>query len=150
MYWLMKSEPSTYSFADLKKDKTTVWEGVRNFQARNFIKEMKKDDLVLFYHSNSDDKGVAGLAKVIKEAYPDPSAQNPKSDYYDPRAKTKKDLWVVVDVAWHQDLKQLVSLESIKANEKLQDMRLVRKGNRLSVLPVTENEFKTIVNMGMK
>ncbi len=150
MYWLMKSEPSTYSFTDLKKDKTTLWEGVRNFQARNFIKEMQKDDLVLFYHSNSEDKGVVGVAKVIKEAYPDPSAQNPKSKYYDPRTKDKKDLWVVVDIAWHQDLKKLVSLENIKATESLQEMRLVRKGNRLSVLPVTENEFKIILSMGMK
>src|SRR3990167_6710771 len=102
-YWLMKSEPETYSIADLKKDKKTAWEGVRNFQARNFMQAMKKGDLVLFYHSNCDDKGVVGVGSVASaEAYPDPSAQNSKSPYFDPRCKTKPELWMLVDIAWKQ------------------------------------------------
>jgi predicted RNA-binding protein with PUA-like domain len=149
-YWLMKTEPETFSFAQLKREKTTVWEGVRNFQARNFIRSMKKDDLVLIYHSNCKDKGVVGLGQVTKTAYPDPSAQNPRSLYFDARSATHPDIWSVVDVTWYQDLLRLVSLEEIKNTVELQDMRLVRKGNRLSILPVEEAEFKLIVKKGME
>jgi predicted RNA-binding protein with PUA-like domain len=147
-YWLMKSEPETYSIADLKKDKATAWEGVRNFQARNFMKAMKKGDLVLFYHSNCDDKGVVGVGTVSKEAYPDASAQNSKSQYYDPRAKTNPEIWMNVELAWKQSFSQLVSLDQIKKHKDLQNMRLVQKGNRLSVFPVSKSEFETIVALG--
>ncbi|MBP6218200.1 MAG: EVE domain-containing protein [Oligoflexales bacterium] len=148
-YWLVKSEPSTYSFSDLKRDGHTVWEGVRNFQARNFMKEMKLSDLVLFYHSNCDDKGVFGLAKVVREAYPDPSAQNPKSDYYDERSLKNPNFWLVVDLAWAQDFQRSISLAEMKEVVALHDMRLVRKGNRLSVLPVEKAEFDCITKMGL-
>ena len=147
-YWLMKSEPETYSIADLKRDKATAWEGVRNFQARNFMKAMKKGDLVLFYHSNCDDKGVHGVGSVSKEAYPDASAQNSKSPYYDPRAKTNPEIWMHVDLAWKQSFSRFVSLEDIKKHKALQNMRLVQKGNRLSVFPVSKAEFETIVALG--
>ena len=147
-YWLVKSEPHVYSLEDLKRDGRTAWEGVRNFQARNFMKEMKKGDLVLFYHSNCEDKGVVGVAKVSAEAYPDTSAQNPKSDYYDPRSKTNPEIWMHVDLAWHKSFRKLVSLETIKAQKSLQKMRLVQRGTRLPVIPVSPAEFETIVSLG--
>lgn len=149
-YWLMKSEPHVYSIDDLKRDKKTAWEGVRNFQARNFMKEMKKGDLVLFYHSNCEDKGVAGVGSVSKEAYPDASAQNSKSEYYDPRSKTNPEIWMHVDVAWKQSFKVVVSLDTIKKQKSLQNMRLVQRGNRLSVLPLSKDEFEIIVQLSEK
>lgn len=147
-YWLMKSEPHVYSISDLKRDKVTAWEGVRNFQARNFMKAMKKGDFVLFYHSSCEDKGVVGIAKVSSEAYPDPSAQNPKSEYFDPRSKSNPEIWMLVDVMWKKTFKKLVSLEDIKSTKSLQGMKLVQRGNRLSVFPVSQEEFETILAMG--
>ncbi len=148
-YWLMKSEPDVYSFSQLKKDKTTHWEGVRNFQARNFMKQMHKGDFVLFYHSNCDDKGVAGLARIVNEAAPDPVALDKKSDYFDPKATREKNPWVSVEVAFYRDLKHTVTLEAIKATKNLSAMTLVKKGNRLSVFPVTRDEFECIAEMGV-
>ena len=130
-YWLVKSEPSTYSYDQLTKDKNTVWDGVRNFAARNHLKAMKKNDEVLFYHSN-EGLEIVGIAKVAKEAYPDPTS--------DEKA------WVVVDLKPHRRLKNPVSLVQIKADKRLADMALVRLG-RLSVQPVTESEWKVVMEL---
>jgi predicted RNA-binding protein with PUA-like domain len=128
-YWLVKSEPSTYSWGHLEKDKVTVWDGVRNYAARNHLKEMKKDDEVLFYHSN-EGLEIVGIAKVAREAYPDPG--------------TDEKAWVVVDLKPHKRLKKPVTLAAIKADKRLADMALVRLG-RLSVQPVTDAEWKLIM-----
>jgi len=131
-YWLVKSEPSTYSFQDLMKDKKTVWDGVRNFAARLHLRAMQKGDLVMFYHSN-EDMAVIGIAKVSKTAYPDPTA--------------KEGDWSAVDLVPHKPLKTPVTLAQIKAEKKLQNTGLVRIG-RLSVMPLTEAEFNLISKMG--
>lgn len=129
-YWLVKSEPSSYSFDQLIKDKQTTWDGVRNYAARNHLKSMKKGDEVLFYHSN-EGLEIVGIAKVGKEAYPDP---------------TTEDAWVVVDLKPHKRLKKPVPLTQIKADKRLADMALVRLG-RLSVQPVTDSEWKVIMEL---
>lgn len=128
-YWLMKSEPSTYSWADLEKAKKATWDGVRNFQARNNLKAMKKDDLAFIYHSN-EDKAIIGIAKITKESFPDPTDKN----------------WIVVDIAPVKKLKSPVSLAQIKADKRLADMVLVRN-SRLSVQPVKKEEFDLVINL---
>ncbi len=133
-YWLAKSEPSKYSWPDFLRDGSTYWDGVRNYQARNNLKEMKRGDRVLFYHS-VDGKEVVGIAKVTKEAYQDPT--------------TDDDRWVVVDLEPFKTLKRPVALDEIKAQRKLADIALLRQ-SRLSVVPLTEAEFKTIVDLGSK
>ncbi|UII32468.1 EVE domain-containing protein [Fulvivirga ulvae] len=130
-YWLMKSEPGTYSWDDLVKDKQTFWDGVRNYQARNNMKEMKVGDLILFYHSVNE-KSVLGIAKVVKESYQDPT--------------TDDDRWVVVDIAPEQALKRPVKLDEIKNEARLNQMVLVRN-SRLSVQPVKKEEFDIIIGM---
>lgn len=130
-YWLVKSEPSTYGWDQLVKDKKTTWDGVRNFAARNHLKAMKKDDEVFFYHSN-EGMEIVGIAKVAKEAYPDPTA--------------KEGNWLVVDLKPEKKLKKPVSLSQIKSDKRLQDMALVRLG-RLSVQPVTEKEWEMVLEM---
>jgi predicted RNA-binding protein with PUA-like domain len=150
-YWLMKSEPDVFSFEDLKKrpKKTEPWNGVRNYQARNFMRdEMKVGDLVLFYHSSCETPGVAGIAKVSSRPYPDSTQFDPKSEYYDPKATKENPRWFLVDVTFHEDLKKPVSLDEIRKQKGLQDMRLLQKGNRLSILPVTKKEFEMIVSLG--
>ena len=131
-FWLVKQEPETYSWDDLVRDKKTDWTGVRNFQARNNLRQMKVGDQVLFYHSGTG-KCVVGIAEVAKAAYPDPTADDPQ--------------WVAVDLKPVKALKQSVPLEEIKSNAKLTDMLLVRQ-SRLSVMPLTKEEFETIVRMG--
>ena len=128
-YWLMKSEPSVYSWTNLEKDKKATWDGVRNFQARNNLKAMKKDDLAFLYHSN-EDKAIIGIAKIIKENYPDPKDKD----------------WIVVDIAPVEKLKSPVSLAQIKADKRLVDMVLVR-ASRLSVQPVRKEEFEMIIKL---
>lgn len=150
-YWLMKSEPDVFSFQDLKKrpDKTEPWNGVRNYQARNFMRdEMKVGDLVLFYHSSCEVPGVAGIARVSSEAYPDDTQFDPKSEYYDPKASRENPRWFLVNVSFEMDFRSFVSLELIKKQEKLSQMRLLQRGNRLSILPVTPEEFNTIKKLG--
>jgi predicted RNA-binding protein with PUA-like domain len=150
-YWLIKSEPDVFSFDDLKKskNKTTYWDGVRNYQARNFLRdEMKKGDLVLFYHSNSDPLAVMGVCEVVKEGYPDHTQFDPDNDHYDPKADTNNPTWMMVDVKFKQEFKNPVTLDEIKANPKLKNMRLIQRGNRLSVMPVTKEEFHEIIKMG--
>ncbi len=128
-YWLMKSEPSVYSWTNLEQDKKATWDGVRNFQARNNLKAMKKDDLAFLYHSN-EDKAIIGIAKIVKENYPDPKDKN----------------WIVVDIAPVEKLKSSISLAQIKADKRLGEMVLVRS-SRLSVQPVRKEEFDMIIKM---
>ena len=152
-YWLMKSEPETFSFNHLKicKDSTEHWYGVRNYQARNFMRdEMKIGDLILFYHSNCKEPGVVGIAEVVKESYPDFTSWDPKSKYFDPKSTKDNPRWFMVDVQWKEEMKEEVSLESIRNIPELKDMKVIQKGQRLSVQPVTEKEFKIIYEMGMK
>lgn len=146
-YWLMKSEPESYSIDDLKQDKKTPWEGVRNYQARNFMREMKKGDLVLFYHSNITPPGVAGLGKVCREYYPDQTQWNKKSKYYDTKSSKENPRWFLVDVCFVKKFKKLITLDELKNSSDLKDMLVTRKGSRLSVQPVTEKHFKRIVNL---
>ena len=147
-YWLMKSEPDVYSIDDLARDETTPWEGVRNYQARNSMREMKEGDLVLFYHSNAKPPGVAGLAEVCREAYADPTQFDKKSKYYDAKSKPEDPRWDRVDVRFVEKL-ELVSLDALKAEAdgKLEGMLVVRKGNRLSVTPVDRPHFLAVLKM---
>ena len=148
-HWLVKSEPDVYSFADLMKDKkrTTSWGGVRNFQARNLLREMKKGDAVLFYHSSCEPPHVAGIARVVREAYPDDSAWDPKSEYHDPAATPEEPRWYMVDVQGERELPAPVTLVELKANPKLAAMKLVQKGQRLSVQPVEAAEYAEVLRM---
>lgn len=149
-YWLMKSEPDTFSIDDLKScDKGTEhWDGVRNYQARNMMRDrMKKGDKVFFYHSACKVPGIAGIANVVKEAYPDHTAQNPESTYYDPKASPEKPCWFMVDVKYERKLKRLIPLSELKENPALDGMQLLRKGNRLSIMPVSEEEWRLILAM---
>jgi len=150
-YWLMKSEPSAYSIDDLVRDKKTHWDGVRNYQARNFMRDdMKVGDKVLFYHSNTKPAGVVGVCEVVKEGYPDFTAFDPEDKHFDPKSKEDKPTWMMVDIKIIEKLKNPVTLEAIKANPKLSEMRLVQRGNRLSVMPLKKNEFNEILRMSKK
>ncbi|NCN40527.1 EVE domain-containing protein [bacterium] len=148
-YWLMKSEPDAFSIDDLKSQKTSLWDGVRNYQARNFMmNDMRKGDLVLFYHSNAKPPGVAGLATVSKEAVPDPTAQDKKSEYYDAKAAPEKPIWFCVEVKFKSKFKELVPLDELKKHKALTEMLVLKKGQRLSIQPVTEKEFQYILELG--
>ena len=146
-YWLMKSEPEVFSIDDLKTKKSTHWDGVRNYTARNNLRAMALGDLVLFYHSNAEPTGIAGVAKVCKTAYPDPSAFDPKDVHFDPKSKKENPAWLMVDIAFVKKFKHFVSLPELKREAKLKNMELFRLG-RLSVLPVTHQEFEIIVGLG--
>ena len=148
---MMKSEPDVFSFEDLKKrpKKTEPWNGVRNYQARNFMRdEMKIGDLILFYHSSCEVPGVAGIAKVSSKPYPDSTQFDPESEYFDPKSTVENPRWFLVDVTFESDLKQFISLEELKKHKKREGMRLLQRGNRLSILPVTREEFDTIRKLG--
>ncbi|KYG62858.1 EVE domain-containing protein [Bdellovibrio bacteriovorus] len=148
-YWLMKSEPDVYSIDTLKKDGTTWWEGVRNYQARNFMsKEMSVGDLVLFYHSNAEPSGVAGIAKVSKAAAPDKTQFDKKSEYFDAKATKEKPNWFCVEVEFVAKFKNFISLSDLRDNEKLADMVVLQKGSRLSVQPVDKKHFDIVKKMG--
>lgn len=145
-YWLMKSEPDVFSINDLEKNKTTLWEGVRNYQARNFMmKDMKIGDEVLFYHSNAEPSGIAGVATVSKLAVPDPLQFDKKSEYYDKKATAEKPIWYCVEVKFKKKFKEVFALSEIKADKNLKDMVVVQKGSRLSIQPVLEKDFKYIL-----
>ena len=147
-YWLIKSEPDSYSIDDLKRDKKTLWEGVRNYQARNFMMHgMRVGDEVLFYHSNAEPPGIAGTAVVSALAVPDPSAQNAKSQYFEPKASVEKPIWYCTEVRFQRKFSQLISLEKLRNRRELSEMLLLKKGTRLSVFPVTPSEFKAVCQM---
>ncbi len=148
-YWLLKSEPGSYSIDDLKKDCKTAWTGVRNYQARNFMRDqMKVGDLVLFYHSNAEPPGVAGIARVCSGAHPDESAWDENDTHYDPRSTKEKPVWMLVDVEFVEKFKRFVSLEEIKNEPKLAGMLVLKKGQRLSVQPVERGHFEVLRKMG--
>jgi predicted RNA-binding protein with PUA-like domain len=145
-HWLIKSEPSSYSIDDLKKDKKTAWTGVRNYTARNFMRDgMQVGDPVLFYHSSCPVPGVYGLAKVASKAYPDPTQFDTKSPYYDAKATKEKPIWYLVDIGFVKKLKEPVTLEEMKNDTRLVDMELLRRGNRLSVMEIKRAEFEIVL-----
>lgn len=151
-YWLMKSEPGTgeggYSIDNFARDKKSAWTGVRNFQARNFMsKEMSEGDLAIFYHSNSDPSAAVGLMRVCSEPHADKTAFDKKSKYYDNRSTPEKPVWECIDVEFVEKFPKLVSLADIRANKKLAKMALLKRGNRLSIQPVTEAEFYEVCKM---
>ncbi len=145
-HWLIKSEPDVFSIDDLARAsrRTTSWEGVRNFQARNFLRAMQIGDRALFYHSNAEPSAVAGVVEIVRTAYPDPSAWDPRSDYHDPRAAPDNPLWSMVDVRLVEVFPRLLPLEELRGVKALAGMELLRRGSRLSVQPVTAAEFRTI------
>lgn len=150
-YWLFKSEPEVFSIHDLKRapKKTTQWEGVRNYQARNFLRdEIKKGDQVLFYHSRKDPMAVVGTAIVTKDGYPDPFQFEPNSKYYDPKSSSENPRWYLVEIKLDQIFSKPVTLKEIKGNAALKDMVLVQKGSRLSIQPVRSKEWNAIVQAG--
>jgi predicted RNA-binding protein with PUA-like domain len=149
--WLMKSEPSVFSIDDLARapNQTTSWDGVRNYQARNLLRdEIKLGDGVLFYHSSADPPAAVGTATIARAAYPDPSQWDPKSDYHDPDSAKDAPRWFVVDVKLDKKFPRAVTLPELRANPDLEGMVLLRKGSRLSVQPVTAAEWKTVCKMG--
>ena len=144
--WLLKTEPETYSIRDLARDGATTWEGVRNYQARNSMRDdMKLGDPVLIYHSNASPPGVVGVARVSAEARPDPHAWDPTSKYYDPKASPDVPRWVLVEVAFVEELPRVVTLEELKADPALDGMEVTRKGSRLSVQPVSQAHFERVL-----
>lgn len=145
----MKSEPDVFGIANLKSrpNKTEPWDGVRNFHARNFLREMKRGDLAFFYHSSCAAPGIYGIIEIARAARPDPGARDPQSPYYDPRSTPERPLWYLVDVRFRREFKRPVTLAAIKAQPALGQMRLVRRGNRLSVMPVTAKEWNTILKL---
>lgn len=148
-YWLIKSEPEVYSIDRLAEDKTTPWEGVRNYQARNFMmKEMAPGDEVLFYHSNAEPPGVAGIAKISHRVEPDLTQFDKKSEYYDSKATKEAPRWFCVKVQFVKKFKNFVSLTEIRSTPALAKMVLLQKGSRLSIQPVTSSEFNLIKKMG--
>ena len=146
--WLMKVEPEVYSIHDLKRDGNTGWEGVRNFQARNFLRDqMQVGDRVLFYHSNADPPGVAGLARVVRTGYPDPTARDPRSEYHDPKASDEDPRWYAVDIAYVATFPELVPLDRLRSTPGLEQMLVINR-SRLSVQPVTDAEFEIVRSLG--
>ena len=149
-FWLMKSEPDVYGIDDLAAGpgKTDHWDGVRNYQARNFMRDqMKKGDKVFFYHSNCKQPGIVGIARVVREGYPDHTAFDPKEKYYDPKSDPARPRWYMVDIKFERKFRRTITLEELKQHKKLADMPLLRKGNRLSVMPVGEKEWEYILKL---
>ena len=145
-YWLMKSEPGVYSIDDLKRDGSTSWEGVRNYQARNFMRDdMKLGDGVLFYHGSAKPMGVYGVAEIVREAYPDDTAFDPASRYYDAKSDPAQPTWLMVDVGYVSTFKEPVTLAALKEIPGLEAMMVTRKGSRLSVQPVTPEEWDIVM-----
>lgn len=149
-YWLFKSEPSDYSIDDLAnaEHQTSCWEGIRNYQVRNFIRDdMKVGDQVMFYHSSCKHVGVVGLAEIVKEAHPDHTQFDPESKYYDPKSKQENPRWLMVDIKLVSKLPKLIPLSDIKACEHITEIPLVRKASRLSIMPVSKREWDLILSL---
>jgi predicted RNA-binding protein with PUA-like domain len=150
-FWLFKSEPSEFSWDELKKstDQTTFWDGVRNYQARNFLRdEIKKGDGVLFYQSSTEPLAIVGYCEVVKEGYADHTQFDKKNDHYDEKTNPKNPTWFMVDIKLEKEFKKPVTLDEIKANPKLKNMKLIQRGQRLSIQPVTQAEWDEILKMG--
>lgn len=147
-FWLMKSEPDEFSLQDLKRVGVEAWTGVRNYQARNFMRdEMKLGDEILFYHSNTKPPGIAGTMVVASEPYPDSLQFDKNSKYFDPKSTNEKPRWIMIDVKFESEFKNYVTLDELKGERSLEGMKILQKGNRLSITPVTEKEFKHILKM---
>lgn len=151
-YWLFKSEPTTFSIDDLANSprKTTCWEGVRNYQARNFMKSMNVGDLGFFYHSNTDPPAIVGIVKVVKAAYPDSFAFDSRSRYFDPRSAPDSPRWFLVDVQFVKKFPQALPLDQLRAVKGLEKMELLRKGSRLSIQPVRPEEWQQVLDFVQK
>jgi predicted RNA-binding protein with PUA-like domain len=149
-YWLLKSEPDVFGIDDLaaRPKKTEHWDGVRNYQARNMMRdEMKRGDLAFFYHSNTKEPGIVGIMEVVREGYPDFTAWDPKSKYYDPKSTPEDPRWFMVDLRYKRKLKRVITLQELKDEhaEALADLPLLRRGNRLSIMPVTAEQWEYIL-----
>ena len=150
MNWLMKSEPDEFGVDDLKAcpKKTEPWDGVRNYQARNMMRdEMRKGDRIFFYHSNCAEPGIVGIAKVAREGYPDPTAFDPEDKHYDPKSDPDNPRWFLVDVKYVRKIKRTISLQELKLHPELEELALVRRGNRLSVMPVSDEHWDFILSL---
>ena len=146
-YWLMKSEPDVYSIADLNSDKVSIWDGVRNYQARNFMREMSVGDLVFFYHSNTKIPGIMGLMRVVETKIADPSQFDINSEYYDAKSTFDSPRWQTVRVEFVEEFSKLISLDELKQKFSVDEILVVRKGNRLSVMPISEGAAQKILKM---
>ncbi len=147
-YWLFKSEPDTFGFDRLEREGRTEWSGVRNYQARNFMKTMRVGDLGFFYHSSTKEPGIAGIVRVTRTAYPDFTARDPKSEYFDRKATDEKPIWEMVDVAFDRRLPRYVTLAELREERELvETMVLLRKGTRLSITPVTKREWGIVLRL---
>ena len=149
-FWLMKSEPSEFSIDDLEQRPEQIehWDGVRNYQARNMMRDdMKSGDQVFFYHSNCDEPGIVGLARVVREAYPDHTAFDPDDKHYDPKSRLESPSWYMVDVGFVRKLKRTISLAELKERPELEGFPLIRRGNRLSIMPVNEAQWRYILSL---
>ena len=147
-YWLMKSEPDVYSIDDLERDGREMWDSIRNYQARNMMRDdMRIGDKVFFYHSNCKEPAIVGVSKVAGKPYPDPTQFDPESKYFDPKSDQENPRWVLVDVEFVSKLKRPITLAEIKANPALDDMILTRRGNRLSIMPVDKKHWDTILRL---
>jgi predicted RNA-binding protein with PUA-like domain len=148
-FWLLKCEPDVYSIADLERDGRTGWDSVRNYQVRNFMRDdMKPGDLGIFYHSNADPSGAAGVLKITKPGLPDPTQFDPTSEYHDPKSTREAPTWLMCEVAFVERFAAVVPLERLRAEKALADMQILKRGTRLSVTPLTEAEFKAIRALG--
>ena len=147
-YWLMKSEPEEFSFAQLKERRTEPWTGVRNYQARNFLRTCALKDQILFYHSNCENPGIVGLAQITQTAFTDPTQFDARSDYFDPKSTAANPRWSAVQVGYLKAFKGIVTLPLLRDNPKLKDLLILRPGNRLSVTPVSAAHFKIITELG--
>ncbi len=146
-YWLMKSEPGTYSIDDLERDRTEPWDGIRNYQARNYMREMAEGDLAIFYHSSANPPGAVGVCRICREAYPDPTQFDKKSQYYDPKSKKEDPRWSLVDVELVEKFSELIPLQTLKDDPVLEGMPVTQKGSRLSVQPVEKTHFKRVLKV---
>ncbi|WP_438865611.1 EVE domain-containing protein [Neptunicella sp.] len=152
-YWLFKSEPDAFSIDDLAAmpNQTEHWDGIRNYQARNYLRdEVKLGDQVFFYHSSCKDVGIVGVAEVVKESYPDDSQFNPESNYFDPKANPDNPRWMMVDIKFKQKFDNILSLKNIKAMPEITEIGLVKKGHRLSIMPVTKQEWQFLYKAATK
>lgn len=150
-YWLMKSEPDTYSIDDLEREGVNMWEGCRNYTVRNFMRDtMKPGDQAIFYHSNADPSGVVGLMEIVSTGYPDPTQFDPQSDYFDPKADPANPRWLVVDVKFIEKFSRTIPLSELKATPGLESMLVVQRGQRLSVMPVTDDEWEVVLSLAKR
>lgn len=144
-YWLMKSEPDEFSISDLQRLGNARWDGVRNYQARNFLRQMAVADEFFFYHSSCPEPGIAGIGRISRTVYPDPTALDPESHYHDPKANADKNPWSAIDVAFVDNFGDVLSLGYLKQQAALEQLPLVQKGSRLSVMPVTAEQWSAIL-----